>query len=169
MSGADTAVNHSPLDASAFVAPRNLLARPALPAADKEQIESLVGHTGACLLESDARADTLPENYTRLSEVAHQLRCAAHKLPPDSAGHGTARQEEPEYPQPERQARPCIIARIAANVGDRHRLCAAVGLQVVHVRWLAYHLGLHQRHPVLLAESRRLGQGRPVPPEQPSR
>jgi hypothetical protein len=42
MSGADTAVNHSPLDASAFVAPRNLLARPALPAADKEQIESLV-------------------------------------------------------------------------------------------------------------------------------
>jgi hypothetical protein len=151
MSGADTAVNHSPLDASAFVAPRNLLARPALPAADKEQIESL------------------PENYTRLSEVAHQLRCAAHKLPPDSAGHGTARQEEPEYPQPERQARPCIIARIAANVGDRHRLCAAVGLQVVHVRWLAYHLGLHQRHPVLLAESRRLGQGRPVPPEQPSR
>jgi hypothetical protein len=46
MSGADTAVNHAPLDASAFVAPRNLLARPTLSALDKEQIDGLVRHDG---------------------------------------------------------------------------------------------------------------------------
>lgn len=42
MAGVDTAAQHAALDAPAFVAPRNLLARPMLPAADKEQIESLV-------------------------------------------------------------------------------------------------------------------------------
>jgi hypothetical protein len=52
MSGADTAANHAPLDASAFVAPRNLLARPALSALDKEQIDGLVG-----METLDARAD----------------------------------------------------------------------------------------------------------------
>jgi hypothetical protein len=56
-----------------------------------------------------------------------------------------------------------------ANVACRHRLCAAVGLQVIHLCRSAYNLRLHQRHPVLLAESRRSGPGRPVPPEQPSR
>jgi hypothetical protein len=52
MSGADTAATLAPLDASAFVAPRNLLARPALSALDKEQIDGLVG-----METLDARAD----------------------------------------------------------------------------------------------------------------
>jgi hypothetical protein len=56
-----------------------------------------------------------------------------------------------------------------ADVINRHRLCAAVGLQVVHVRRPADDVRLHQRHPVLLAEPRRPTEGRPVSPEQPSR
>jgi hypothetical protein len=46
----------------------------------------------------------------------------------------------------------------------RHRLRAAVGLQVIHFRRPSHHFGLHQRYPVLLAEPRRAGPGRPVPP-----
>jgi hypothetical protein len=49
---------------------------------------------------------------------------------------------------------------------NRHRICAAVGLQVVDFCRPAHHLGLHQRHPILLAEPRRPAKGRPVPPEQ---
>jgi hypothetical protein len=51
----------------------------------------------------------------------------------------------------------------------RHRLSAAVGLQIVHLCRITYDLGLHKRHPVLLAESGRPRQGRPVPLEQPAR
>jgi 5'-AMP-activated protein kinase regulatory gamma subunit len=61
MSGADTATSHTPLDASAFVAPRNLLARPTLPAADKEQIESL--RTIRAFLKSRTSYDVLPISY----------------------------------------------------------------------------------------------------------
>jgi hypothetical protein len=99
MSGADTAANHAPLDASAFVAPRNLLARPALSALDKEQIDGLVG--SAAPLEARADADAETENHPRLFEGPDELRRAAHQLPPDCSGHGAAGQKEPEHIEPE--------------------------------------------------------------------
>jgi TorA maturation chaperone TorD len=98
MSGADTAANHAPLDASAFVAPRNLLARPALSALDKEQIDGLVGM--AASLDARADSDMEAEDYPRLFEGPDELRCAAHQLPPDCPGHGAAGQKEPEYIEP---------------------------------------------------------------------
>jgi hypothetical protein len=47
-----------------------------------------------------------------------------------------------------------ILGRCAtkSNVIYRHRIGTAVGFQVIHIRRTAYNLGLHQRHPILLAE-----------------
>ncbi|KAH7380374.1 hypothetical protein DE146DRAFT_671277 [Phaeosphaeria sp. MPI-PUGE-AT-0046c] len=61
MAGVDPAAHHGSLDAPAFVAPRNLLARPTLPAADKEQIESL--RTIRAFLKSRTSYDVLPISY----------------------------------------------------------------------------------------------------------
>jgi hypothetical protein len=51
----------------------------------------------------------------------------------------------------------------------RHRLSAAVGLEIIYLRRTAHDLGLYKRHPVLLAEPGRPRQSRPVPLEQPAR
>jgi len=44
-----------------------------------------------------------------------------------------------------------------------------MGLQVVYFRRATHNIRLHQRHTILLAESRRSDKGRPVPLEQPTR
>jgi hypothetical protein len=51
----------------------------------------------------------------------------------------------------------------------RHRLSAAMGLEIIYLRRTAHDLGLYQRHSILLAEPGRPCKGRPVPFEQPAR
>jgi CBS domain-containing protein len=51
----------------------------------------------------------------------------------------------------------------------RHRLGATMGLEIVYFRRPSHDLGLHKRHPVLLAEPGRPCSGRSVPPEQSAR
>lgn len=48
----------------------------------------------------------------------------------------------------------------------RHCLRASLGLQDLDLRRPLDHLGLHQCHSILLAESRCPSTGRPVPPQQ---
>jgi hypothetical protein len=49
----------------------------------------------------------------------------------------------------------------------RHRLSAAMGLQIVHIRRTSHNIRLYQCHTILLAEPRCSGPRRPVPLEQP--
>ena len=51
----------------------------------------------------------------------------------------------------------------------RHRLRPAVGLEDFHVRGIADHFRLYQRHPVLLGQPRCTEPSGDVPPQQSSR